>query len=920
MVVDIFDSRFYLAANQDLVAAGITTDAQASQHYQQFGINENRLISPLYDRGFYRSSFADLRDMTNAELDQHAGTFGVREGRQLSSSFSIDVYLQENPDLDTTFGGDREQAFQHLQAFVLGEPNEVRRIGPDFDANFYDNNPDLQAAGLDTVRELLTHYRVFGINEQRIGTDVQIGDEGVGSDSRDVFRVVARNSTSPIVNISNFQVGTDTLEIVVPDDQQLTFFDLVSRFLPLINDQSGNATISAPTPDGSTGELANPFVSLQGVTSVDLANSPESFAIRSPGLGDNVVNDTNELVFDALRIGGFPPAASARQFALVSVAVHDAVQGVLADPERRAYLQSQGLSLPTLADSVARDETTAEVAAVAAATRVLTTVFTDPNSFVNFSFSGTTPIGNTFNPLIGTTNGQRIVDYFPRVLAASQAAALSEISASSATQAAGIAFGQAIADALTNLRANDGGFRNADGSQVDPNALALEYLDGIEPPDSLNEVGGQDQGGLPPTNSVPVAPIANDGTVGRLQDGSNLIGTGAPISTFDSNGNPVTPNTVTDGVSPTTPGAWRRSEDTLLANGRFTGLASIEVSNYNDAWVIPTTNYFNDSVLPPPALDSQRYIADVEEVARYGSITDLPGAGTVVLNNGFNPTTNPIAGLTNATNTVNGVTSFTPGGVVGTSINDTDPSDSNNFQVSVGNDFGYTQPDGIGPTSADRTIIAHVWANTEGAYGPNYSWQPITQQLNANNNTSLLDSAYAFAALNISLADALTNIWDIKWDEDYFWRPVTSVRNADQIAGTAFIDDNAWTPREISPQHPCHPSGTSLTAGVASGVLISIFGDDQTFTASADVHPLSARLQTALTSINGNDRIDGVRLDRVAVTYDSISAAADDERTSRIFAGGHFRFATENGVNMGEQVARYIIRHNPFLASGPTIV
>lgn len=926
--------RFYGASNPDLATAGVDTQRELAEHLQTFGIQEGRDFSPFVDLDFYGSNYSDLAAAgldTPTELFDHLRSFGVAEGRRFSRLYSPEVYLAENPDLQQVFGSDYRRAFEHLNIFGL---DERRRFAPAFDLNFYANsNPDLAAAGIDTGEELLQHFVQFGSNEGRRGANVLIGGGAVGDfadtltgvGASDRFRLLSAGAT-----VSNFETGTDIVEIV-SNDQPLTFFDLVSNFYGrvggtnLLQDTSNGVSISTPTPDGST-QLSTPFATLQGATSIALANSPESFAFRSQG---NAAIDANELVFDASRIAGFPPAASTRNFALVSTAVQDAVQGILADPTRSTFLQSQGLALPTLAAGVARDEITASIAAAAATTQILTGIFTDPDSPVVFSFPTTQPATPTGQLAANTiASSQPINTYFPRIFNAALNSTVAELGASTAVQDAAVAFGNAVADALLNLRRNDGAFRNLDGTRVNPGSpagapgtLANEYRDGIEPPDALNEIGGQDLQGDPPDDGSgqpigrdplnPANGLLNEYTVGRLQDGTSLIGTGAPIVGVSSSGTP-SPTPVSDGVTPTTPGAWRRGEDTLLANGQFAGLASIEVASINDAWVLPTTNYFNDNVLPPPALDTDRYIDNVEEVRAEGSILDLPASGNVVLN-GAN-----ISGLTNATNTVNGVTSFTPGGLVGAAVNDTDTADQAYGPGNQGNDFGFAGPDGLGLTSADRTIIGHVWANAEGTYGPNYAWQKVVQQLAINNNSSLAESAYVIGAMNVALADGFINIWDTKWDEDYFWRPVTSIRNADQLAGTAFLDDNAWTPREITPQHPCHPSGTSLTAGVASTVLSNFFGDEQTFTVSADPQPTSNRLRNALVSLNGNDMINGVPLERVSRTYNSLAEASDESRTSRIYAGAHFRFATENGVNLGEQVATYFLRHNPFLATTTT--
>jgi Domain of unknown function (DUF4114) len=607
-------------------------------------------------------------------------------------------------------------------------------------------------------------------------------------------------------------------------------------------------------------------------SSVPNTASSSAFLVQSKG---NTVVEWNDITMDAARMAGVPPAASTRYFALVHAAIYDAVQGLTPVAGRQSYLQSQGINIAPAATGA-----NADVAAAAAARAILTSLFTDANNPVG---------GNAFTPSGGTATTVRA--YYPGALTAALEGKVAEVKTGGATQAsidAGIAYGNSVARALLGLRQTDGYLLDEKGVKRDIAAISATYRDGIENginPKDPGEAGGE-----------------NDGTVGRLSNGTLLVGKGAAISTTGGT-TPITSSAAT------TPGAWRRAEDTLSATtGLFAGLASPEVASVNQTWFLPKTNFFNDSQNPPPALDSQRYIDNVAEVKAEGSLLDLPVAGNVILNN--------------RSTTTNGVTSIAGNNILGTGVNDTSATDSF-YPDAVGADapgnLPRVVPDGIGTTSAERTIIAHVWANAEGSYGPNYAYQKIAQQLAINNNDSLTDSAYRFAALDLSLADGFANLWDSKWDEDYFWRPVSSIRNADQIAATAGLDDNTWTPRENTPQHPCHPSGTSATAGISSTLLASFYGENPVggFTVSADVNPNSARLAGALTDTNSDGRTDvnGVALEEVSRNYTSFSQVRDETRLSRIYAGAHFRFATERGVQLGTNVANYFLANNPLLAA-----
>lgn len=693
----------------------------------------------------------------------------------------------------------------------------------------------------------------------RSGENVIFGGSGsslTGTSGVDVFVI-----TDAGANISGFEVGKDKVGII-SRKEVLTFLDIINPYIPEgITDTENGASINLP--DGSK---RNSFVTLSGVSASALANSPESFSIFSPG---NVVIDWNEMMFDAGRNASVPGSRSARYYALVHTAIADAVQGIQQTAGRSTYLESIGQTLPTVTKSAS-----AEAAAASAANTILKELFTDPDNPVAAS---------NISPFPGETTNTG--EFLSRVFDAALNTSLTEISSDTDAVNAGIEFGRSIAQRLLDLRSTDGAFRNADGTKVDISKFGVEYQNGIENNYHLDEKSFQDG------NST----LLNNGTVGRLENGTNLIGTTGPIEAIDLQGD----KTITS-IAKTTPGAWRRGEDTLNELGQFASLASPDVAKLNQAWVLPSPDFFSNNVLPPPALDSDRYRDNVAEVKANGSLLDLPGNGTV--------------SILNRTITENGVTCFLGTEAGGNAVNDTNPDDATFGSGSGGNDFGRPRPDGLGLTSADRTIIAHVWANAEGTYQPNYAWQKVAQQLAINNDTSLEDTAYIFGALNMALADGYANVWDINWDRDYFWRPVSSIRNADQLESTVDLDDNTWTPRENTPQHPDHPSAASAVAGVASNILSSFYGDKQTFTVGADPNPDSARLQTALRSLNGNDLVDGTPLEEVSRTYTSLSQAASEARTSRIYAGAHHRFATENGVNLGEQVAQYFLRHNPFLS------
>lgn len=156
MTVDLFDANFYRAANSDLAKL---SDAQASSHFQAYGLNEGREFSAFVDLNFYRSSSSDLSTFSNKQAYEHLQKHGVAEGRSFSPLVDLKFYQQGNTDLK---GLSNEQLLQHLQQNGVGEGRQFSAI---VDLNFYKAaNADLST--FDN-KQALQHLEIHGMNEGR---------------------------------------------------------------------------------------------------------------------------------------------------------------------------------------------------------------------------------------------------------------------------------------------------------------------------------------------------------------------------------------------------------------------------------------------------------------------------------------------------------------------------------------------------------------------------------------------------------------------------------------------------------------------------------------------------------------------------------------------------------------------------------
>jgi hypothetical protein len=180
--------------------------------------------------------------------------------------------------------------------------------------------------------------------------------------------------------------------------------------------------------------------------------------------------------------------------------------------------------------------------------------------------------------------------------------------------------------------------------------------------------------------------------------------------------------------------------------------------------------------------------------------------------------------------------------------------------------------------TADQTLFSQFWA----ASSATYYWDTIAVTLGAEHNLTLSENSRLLALVNISMADAAIACWDAKYTY-VFWRPVTAIPLAATDGNPQTIDDSAWLPLLITPAFPEYPSGHSTVSGAAAEVLAGYFGEDSSFSVGSDV------------------MIGVVR------SFDSFSAATDEIKNARIYAGIHYRTACDDGQTTGVAVADYVI-------------
>jgi hypothetical protein len=176
----------------------------------------------------------------------------------------------------------------------------------------------------------------------------------------------------------------------------------------------------------------------------------------------------------------------------------------------------------------------------------------------------------------------------------------------------------------------------------------------------------------------------------------------------------------------------------------------------------------------------------------------------------------------------------------------------------------------------EQRQFALYWADDAGKTPtPAGHWAYVANDLLRAKKADLGSAAEVFARLNMAMSDAFVAAWNTKYKLNVL-RPVTYVQ---------LVIDSNWTPSLIpTPPFPDYPSGHSVQSSAAAAVLGKEFGANTSFVDNTH-----------------NDRGWGPR------TFKSFKEAADEAAASRVYAGIHYRFASDGGKPQGQCAADKVL-------------
>ncbi|WP_369045519.1 vanadium-dependent haloperoxidase [Sinomonas sp. P10A9] len=198
----------------------------------------------------------------------------------------------------------------------------------------------------------------------------------------------------------------------------------------------------------------------------------------------------------------------------------------------------------------------------------------------------------------------------------------------------------------------------------------------------------------------------------------------------------------------------------------------------------------------------------------------------------------------------------------------------------------------------EQTATAYFWS----ANGIR-QWNRTARDLADSRHLDLVSSARLFAMVDVVGADAAIAVMNEKY-HFLFWRPVTAI-DPTAVSNDGFgpvpgfddgdpltVEQTGWRPLLTTPNHPEYPAAHGTVTSAMAEVFTQFLGTREI---NLTIHGFDQ------AGAPGN--FDAVR------TFASPTDLREQIVDARLWAGLHYRFSTEAGVDLGRSVAKYDLRH-----------
>jgi PAP2 superfamily len=179
----------------------------------------------------------------------------------------------------------------------------------------------------------------------------------------------------------------------------------------------------------------------------------------------------------------------------------------------------------------------------------------------------------------------------------------------------------------------------------------------------------------------------------------------------------------------------------------------------------------------------------------------------------------------------------------------------------------------------EQTIDALFWTDHDIR-----QWNDAMLRLAVDRQLDLVQTARMLAMAHVSGGDAMIACFDAKYHY-WSWRPFQAIPLAGTDGNPATEPDASWRPLRTTPNFPEYPSAHACHSTAVAEALTSFFGTD--------------RVTFSLDS-----RITGTTRE-----YERFHDVVKDVDRARVLAGFHFRNSDQEGSNLGQKVAHYVVEH-----------
>lgn len=212
------------------------------------------------------------------------------------------------------------------------------------------------------------------------------------------------------------------------------------------------------------------------------------------------------------------------------------------------------------------------------------------------------------------------------------------------------------------------------------------------------------------------------------------------------------------------------------------------------------------------------------------------------------------------------------------------------------------------PKAVEGIFWAYDGAQKLGT--PPRLYNQIALAISGARNPTEVNDARLLTLINVGMADAGIAAWHWKYHFD-FWRPVVGIREADAGTGTSGLGDgNAatkgdafWAPlgapdtngnrvRNFTPGFPAYPSGHSVFGSTCFNLIQEFYGVGNVITFEFVSDEFDGR---------NRDSTNVVR-PRISKSFD-LKSAIKSNADSRVWLGVHWRFDSDDGIDLGKTIS-----------------